>query len=153
MGWSYHYDVDNRLVEATRDDGRQVRDVYDALGRRLAETCGGTTRWFGWDGDILVDEQGHHGEHRLVVFGADEVSPVLELQKGQGSRLVAHDAVSLPWLYLDQNGNVAELEVSAWGEVVHASGAPGPIRFAGQQADPLTGLHYNRNRSARPSTR
>ncbi|AKT37022.1 PAAR-like domain-containing protein [Chondromyces crocatus] len=148
--WRYGYDDDDRLVEAVRGDGVRVQYLYDAFGRRLAETVGGATTWFGWDGNAPVEEQTSTGGKVLRVFHDDGHTPLVEGSEGQGLRLVAADAAGTPYLYLGNEGETAELDLSTWGEVARTQGDVGALRFAGQRADATTGLHYNRNRYYAP---
>src|SRR5262245_17121521 len=64
--------------------------------------------------------------------------------------MVATDAASTPWLYVDKDGGLSEIDLTTWGETAYTSGEPGALRFAGQRADALTGLFYNRNRYYAP---
>jgi RHS repeat-associated protein len=69
--------------------------------------------------------------------------------------MIASDAAGTPWLYAGKGTtsdglDIAELDLSTWGEVVRSDGKPGTLRFAGQRADERTGLHYNRHRYYAP---
>jgi RHS repeat-associated protein len=64
--------------------------------------------------------------------------------------MVAHDNASTPWLYVDSEGHESAIELGSWGDVLVSEGKPGSLRYAGQRADALTGLHYNRNRYYAP---
>jgi len=148
--WTYRYDDDSRLIEAVREDGRTVRYSYDALGRRISETCDGASTWFGWEGDAVVEERSTLGKTTYRVFGADGHTPLLEGEPQRPWKLIAHDAASTPWLYIDAEGSRCGIELTTWGLVAAKDGEPGNLRFAGQRADELTGLHYNRNRYYAP---
>ncbi|WP_437878907.1 PAAR-like domain-containing protein [Sorangium sp. So ce513] len=151
--WRYAFDECDRLTEAVRGDGLRVQYLYDAFGRRVAEIVGQGSTWFGWDGDSIVEERTSSGRTTRRVFDAPGHVPLLESQDGASFRLVATDAAGTPWLYLDAAGQVAEIDLTTWGEVAHARGEPGALRFAGQRADELTGLHYNRYRYYAPDLR
>ena len=150
--WRYVYDDDDRLTEVVRGDGRTVKYLYDALGRRLAETCEGVTTWFGWEGDSTVEEVVTTGQRTRRVFGPDGFTPIVE-DGDEGSRMIACDGTGTPWLLLDQAGQAASLELTTWGELAHADGKATTLRYAGQRADVLTGLSYNRNRYVAPDLR
>ncbi|WP_437617892.1 hypothetical protein [Sorangium sp. So ce1151] len=67
--WTYVYDGESRLIEARRHEGFVVRFVYDAFGRRLALLrSDGTSTWFGWDGDSVVEERPSAGHAVRRVF-------------------------------------------------------------------------------------
>jgi RHS repeat-associated protein len=148
--WRYVYDDEDQLTEAVRGDGLRIQYLYDAFGRRMAETIQGATTWFGWDGNSPVEEQTTTGQRVLRVFAEDGYTPLLEGRDGEGFKLIATDGAATPFLYLGKEGETAEVELSAWGEVVRANGDVGALRFAGQRADAATGLHYNRNRYYAP---
>lgn len=149
VSWRYTYDDDHRLTKAERGDGLEVEYLYDALGRRIAETSGGSTTYFGWDGNSVVEESLPGGHHRRRVFDQDGYTPIAEARDDRW-HIVAHDAASTPFAYVAADDEVAELELDPWGEVAHREGDVGSLRFAGQRADSLTGLHYNRNRYYAP---
>ncbi|WP_437805770.1 PAAR-like domain-containing protein [Sorangium sp. So ce1078] len=149
--WTYAYDGENRLIEARRHDGFVVRFVYDAFGRRLALLrSDGTSTWFGWDGDSVVEERPSAGHAVRRVFREDGYTPIAELEGEAGWRLVATDAASTPWLYLSADGAVASLDLDPMGKEVRVEGRVGLLRFAGQRADVETGLRYNRHRYYSP---
>ncbi|MCA9619243.1 MAG: DUF4150 domain-containing protein, partial [Myxococcales bacterium] len=144
--FTYRYDADNRLREATRGDGVSFRYVYDALGRRLAALSStGTSTFFGWDGNALVEEDVTDGEAVRRIYDDFNVTPIAERRGGRW-HLVATDAASTPWAYVDDQGAAADVDLGSWGKVARSSGDAGSLRFAGQRYDATTGLHYNRHR-------
>ncbi|WP_438002997.1 RHS repeat-associated core domain-containing protein [Sorangium sp. So ce321] len=149
--WTYVYDGESRLSEARRHDGFMIRFVYDAFGRRLALLrSDGTSTWFGWDGDSVVEERPGAGHAVRRVFREDGYTPIAEHEGEAGWRLVATDAASTPWLYLSADGAVASLDLDPLGNEVRVEGRVGLLRFAGQRADVETGLRYNRHRYYSP---
>ncbi len=148
--WRYVYDEEDQLLEAIRGDGLRIQYLYDPFGRRMAETISGTTTWFGWDGNALVDEQTTTGSRVMRVFAEDGYTPLMEARDEKGFNLVATDATGTPFLYVGKDGETSDLELSTWGEVARSNGEIGTLRFAGQRADAATGLHYNRNRYYAP---
>ncbi|MGK3966285.1 RHS repeat-associated core domain-containing protein [Sorangium sp. So ce118] len=86
------------------------------------------------------------------VFDDDGFTPLLEARDGKDWRMVVTDAASTPWLYLHRDGRASEIDLGAFGRVARATGDPGALRFAGQRADAVTGLHYNRHRFYDPTT-
>jgi RHS repeat-associated protein len=149
--WEYRYDDRDRLLSATRADGPAVRYLYDALGRCIASSRGeGDSTWFGWDGDTIVEEQRTDGQRTQRVYADDGFTPLLDAKNGKDWRLVATDGAGTPWAYLHEDLSLSEIDFSTWGKVTRSEGDPGPLRFAGQRADELTGLHYNRHRFYSP---
>ena len=150
QSWQYGYDDNDRLVSAVRGDGARIEYAYDAMGRRIAEMRGGIVTRFGWDGDSAVEEQPSDGVHVRRIFADDGYTPLLESVRGEPFRMVATDAAGTPWAYVDPSGGVAEIDLTTTGKVAFESGAPGSLRFAGQRADALTGLSYQRFRYYAP---
>jgi RHS repeat-associated protein len=149
--WSFAYDGENRLVEAQSADGYRLRYTYDAFGRRLAIVRNdGSSTFFGWSGDAMVEEVDSAGRAARRVFWDDGYTPLLDFASDAGWRLVATDCASTPWLYLGADGSIDALDLGPTGREVMAEGRPGLLRFAGQRADRETGLYYNRHRYYSP---
>jgi RHS repeat-associated protein len=148
--WRYEYDWCNRLVAATRGDGREVTYLYDALGRRIAETCEGRTTWFAWDGRQEVEEQTTDGGIVRRIFAADGFTPIAESDAGRPFDLIATDGAATPWMQIAPDGDTSELDLTAFGAVAFKRGNPTLLRFAGQRFDPLTGLVHQHHRYYAP---
>ncbi|WP_044251871.1 PAAR-like domain-containing protein [Chondromyces apiculatus] len=149
--WQYRYDENNQLITATRGDGLGLRCLYDPLGRRVAASFSdGTSLWFGWDGDSVVEELLTTGGSTRRVFGDDGYTPLLETGPDGAWRMVITDGASVPWAYVAPDLSCSIIDLSTWGEVAATAGQPGRLRFAGQRADEVTGLHYNRHRYYAP---
>ncbi|WP_437870141.1 PAAR-like domain-containing protein [Sorangium sp. So ce363] len=151
QSWQYRYDENNQLIRAVRGDGLEIRYLYDPFGRRLAVGFNdGTSVWFGWDGNSIVEELPSSGAPVRRVFADDGFTPLLESGPDGAWQLVLTDAAAAPWLYAAPDLQCSTIEMSTWGEVASRTGQPGQLRFAGQRADELTGLHYNRHRYYAP---
>jgi RHS repeat-associated protein len=150
-GVEYHYDEQNRLTAAQRNDGLVVKHLYDAFGRRVVMSFGGESVWFGWDGDSAVEEVFGEGRSVRRVFADDGFTPMLEARAAGDFRAVVTDAAGTPWLFLAPDGVIDEIDLGARGEVARKTGDPGTLRFAGQRYDAPTGLFYNRHRYYDPS--
>jgi RHS repeat-associated protein len=148
--WRYTYDENDRLVEAVRGDGLRVSYLYDAVGRRVAETCQGVTTFFGYDGGSLVEEQSTGGAAVRRVFADDGFTPLAETTDRGPFRLLVTDAAATPWIELGDDGATAELDLTTWGKVAFEDNAPTLLRFAGQRFDRRTGLSYHRARYYAP---
>lgn len=130
-----------------------MRYAYDPFGRRLAALrSDGTSTFFGWDGDAVVEEVHSDGTSTRYVFADDGYTPLL-VNAGEregGWRIVATDAVAPPWLYLHADGEVDAIDLDPWGNDARVEGRVPPLRFAGQRADAETGLRYHRHRYYSP---
>ncbi|MCA9620232.1 MAG: RHS repeat protein, partial [Myxococcales bacterium] len=149
--WEYSYDGQSQLVAATRGDGYWVKHIYDAFGRRLATNrSDGTSTFYGWDRDTIVEETHSDGRRERRVYGIDGMTAYASARDEGPWRLIASDQAGTPWLYLDPEDGIEELDLTAWGRVAHREGKPGSLRFAGQIQDDDTGLYYNRYRYYSP---
>jgi RHS repeat-associated protein len=54
--WSYSWDSLGQLVSVLRPDGREVRFIYDPLGRRVKKVFGTKTTHWVWDADVPLHE-------------------------------------------------------------------------------------------------
>lgn len=157
--WSYTYDGANRLSRVQTPAGETVAFTYDALGRRVSKSGGGSTTRFLWDGDLLLGETSGDGEHREYVFDPGSFAPAAVLG-GAGDLLLETDQIGTPRTAYSRAGAVAwEADISAWGtaSATRTSGADGScevcLRFPGQYEDAETGLYYNRFRYYDPELR
>ncbi|MBM4357516.1 MAG: hypothetical protein FJ096_05325, partial [Deltaproteobacteria bacterium] len=148
--WTHRYDAYDRLVESRRADGVRVENVFDPFGRRIAQRVGSDTVWFGWDVDAAVEEIDPRGRATRRVFQADGFLPLLERDGREPWQLVATDATGTPWLFFDERGVTGELDLTTSGATARSTGRVGRLRFAGQRADDLTGLAYQRFRFYAP---
>ncbi|MGK4007803.1 RHS repeat-associated core domain-containing protein [Sorangium sp. So ce1036] len=80
------------------------------------------------------------------MFADDAFTPLCEAEEGGAFRDVVTDAASTPWLMVDPSGALASLDVGALGAPGRAEGRFTALRFAGQRADEVTGLCYQRAR-------
>ncbi|AUX45321.1 hypothetical protein SOCE26_068030 [Sorangium cellulosum] len=151
QSWTFVYDNDDRLVEATRGDGYRQRFLYDPFDRRIAVIgSDGRSTWFGWDASALVEERSSDGSVVRRVFESDEHTPLLESAGPGRWRLVATDATGAPWFLVGRDADHGGIELSTWGNVSWQRGEVTALRFAGQRFDPETGLVYNRHRYYAP---
>ncbi|APR79160.1 Hypothetical protein A7982_04507 [Minicystis rosea] len=149
--FTYAYQHNNQLAEVVRGDGARVRYLYDALGRRICEVTDAGSTWFGWDGESAVEEIHTGGRRVQRVFDDTGYTPLLEAQDDAGFRLVATDAAGTPYLFVGADGEaIGEQDLTTWGALARRDGVASSLRFAGQRADAMTGLHYNRYRYYAP---
>lgn len=164
LSWRFEYDGAGRLVAAKRD-GLEVRFGYDPLGRRVfKEVAAGdsTTRTdYFWDGDVLLGEstasQAQDAPPRAIenVYLPGSFEPILRLEAGADA-VVECNAVGMPLLAVGRDGKVLwQAQHHPFGHVSVVKGQPSLVahRFAGQTADPETGLVYNRFRFYDPQLR
>lgn len=96
----------------------------------------GTSVWFGWDGNSLVEELPSSGAPVRRVFADDGFTPLLERGLDDAWQLVLTDAVAAPWLYAAPDLRCSTIEMSTWGEVASRTGQPERLRCAGKRPRP-----------------
>ena len=168
--WSYLWDENNRLVQATLPGGAIVGYTYDEMGRMLTRTASGATTVFEWDGFDCVRESGpaagtapydvaHYdttatygtsGETQYCVVGGK----LYELVRDGIPYAVVSDAMGHVRLVLDPAGaTVSRFDYDAWGNVLPSSfdNLPSgmPYRYVGAPGvrwDADLGMYYMRHR-------
>ncbi|NJP98432.1 RHS repeat protein [Nonomuraea sp. FMUSA5-5] len=160
--WRYTWDADDRLTEVRTPDGQIWHYRYDALGRRIAkERADGTGRVdFVWDGRLLA-EQTTTGRTTTWDFEPGTHRPLTQTERlpqehiDQAFYAIATDLLGTPTELITADGDVAwRTRHTLWGSDLGtlSTGADCPLRFAGQYADPESGLHYNVFRHYDPAT-
>ncbi len=164
-GWTYGWDAENRLVQASNGQYR-VSFTYDHIGRRVGKTVSTNAdgTWipssescFVYDGWNLVQEvRSQNSEVRTnrYLWGLD-LSGTLQGAGGIGGLLgiLTSDSCLLTSVcdangnvtgWVDTNGTVAATyEYGPFGEVLSATGpaaTDNPFRFSTRYTDPETGL-------------
>jgi len=150
---TYSWSCADELMSVRLEDGRELRFSYDALGRRWTEQSDNIEREWHWDGWQLAEFRENGKSPVRYVFDPETFEPVLRLE-GANSYAYLTDHIGTPYELIDRHGRVAwSARLSAWGEPTElASEASERLRFAGQFADPETGLHYNGFRYYDPRT-
>jgi len=161
----YSYDFRNRLTEVDQVVGG-VKTVlatytYDALDRRIGVSEGGATTWTLYDGTSTNPLMEFNGSGTLTVRYLDGpsvagVDAVLSRDTSSGG---------VAWYLTDRLGSVNDLvnnsgtvidhiAYSAFGQVLSESNAMVGDRFkyAGMQADAVTGLDFDQARWYDPSS-
>ena len=141
-----------------RPDGKVVRYVYDALGRRVRKDFDGKLTEYVWDGDELVHERttnadGSHVPLVTWLFEPGTFTPAAKLEGGKRYGVVS-DHLGSPTILTTEAGRIAwRAQLDIWG--VASIGDPEarpqdattcPWRWPGQYEDEETGLYYNRFR-------
>ena len=171
----YRWHANGMLSGVRTPDGKTVTFGYDALGRRVSKTVGGSVHRFGWDGNVVLhewdieeadrprivtDETGREEydstekTDNLVtwVYDGTSFTPVAKVTDGERYTIV-HDYLGTPTQAYDSNGNLMwEMLLDVYGEVMECRGDRSlvPFRYQGQYEDVETGLYYNRFRYYSP---
>ena len=167
--WTFTWDADDKLTEATTPDGARWRYRYDAFGRRISKQHLSPDSkvieelTFTWDGTRLAEQT------RLVEGGRRE-AVTWDLEPGTGRvaaqtrsswaehapqeeidrefRAIVTDRAGTPTELVTSDGRITwQTRANLWGATDTFAAAAGeepfPLRFPGQYHDEETGLDYN----------
>ncbi|MFH1021007.1 MAG: DUF6531 domain-containing protein, partial [Pseudomonadota bacterium] len=153
QGWSYEYDLENRLVMASKvgeHGSRNISFKYDPFGRRIEKRV----------------EDAEHGESgaRITTYVYDNEDIVLEISGNAASRYVHGPGIDEPlameqrrgtfFFHADGLGSIVNLtdrrgrvvqsyEYSSFGRMKeHGGEVKQPYGFTGREWDRETGLYY-----------
>lgn len=145
--WTYTWDYENRLTQASKSAGVSVVYAYDALGRRvqLTSTAGGTTK-FVYDGaDVIRDLDGNNATTADYLNGLDIDEKIRQTVSGTGSYFLT-DHLGTNRALADAGGNLT----SSLGYDTYGNVSSGPVgaryTYTGREIDSDTGLMYYRAR-------
>jgi RHS repeat-associated protein len=173
--WTYAWDADDRLVEATTPEGTW-RYTYDPIGRRATKRRVGQNgsvtdaTWFSWDGARLAEQVTTTPDGRAHAISwewepdshraAAQIRRSWALNAPQAQidtafYAIVTDLVGTPAELITPDGRVAwHHTTSLWGTPMSAPRGETdcPLRFPGQYHDAETGLNYNYFRYYDPAT-
>jgi RHS repeat-associated protein len=145
--WTYTWDYENRLKQASKSGGVTVTYAYDALGRRIQRTssAGGTTK-FVYDGaDVVRDLDGSGATIADYLNGPGIDNKLRQTASGSVSYF-ATDHLGTTRALTDASGNVTStLNYDSFGNVTSGS-ASTRYTYTGRELDADTGLMYYRAR-------
>ncbi|MBI0297510.1 RHS repeat protein, partial [Streptomyces sp. PRKS01-29] len=162
--WTYTWNAEDRLTDATTPDSERWHYTYDPLGRRTAKQRlakdGPIVESvdFTWDGTRLAEQTTAEGTTLTWDYAPDTHRPVTQTEHGDSEtrfHAIVTDLVGTPTELVTADGELArQHRTTLWGTPLPApSGSVDcPLRFPGQYADPETGLHYNYFRHYDPET-
>ena len=147
--WTFAWDFEDRLKNASLAGGVSVNYSYDALGRRI-ERSAGTTARFVFDGpDIVRDLDNTNATVADYLNGPGVDNKLRQTASGTASYFLT-DHLGTTNSLADSSGNVgSSLAYDSYGNVTGGSAAT-RYSFTGREADPDTGMLYFRARSYDP---
>ncbi|MGH9908886.1 MAG: RHS repeat-associated core domain-containing protein, partial [Pyrinomonadaceae bacterium] len=149
--WTYGWDYENRLKQASKSGGVIVTYSYDALGRRVqrASSASGTTK-FAYDGaDVLRDLDGSGATITDYLNGPGIDNKLRETAAGTVSYF-ATDHLGTTRALIDASGGITStLTHDSYGHVTSGS-APSRYTYTSRESDSDTGLMHYRARSYDP---
>lgn len=164
--WTFVWDADDRLVQATTPEGTW-RYTYDPIGRRTSkqrvDQSGAVVDavWFSWDGSRLAEQVTTTPDGRVTAtswdWEPDGYRPATQVRRSWAKDApqaqidtafyaIVSDLVGTPTELVAPNGRIAWRNVTTlWGTSIAAPSAETdcPLRFPGQYHDEETGLNYN----------
>lgn len=145
--WTYTWDYENRLMQASKASGATVTYNYDALGRRVqgSSTVTGTTK-FVYDGaDVLRDLNGI-GNTIVDYLNGPGIDNKLRQISGGAALYFIQDHLGTTRALADASGNVASsLDYDSYGNISSGS-ASTRYTYTGREIDSDVGLIYYRAR-------
>jgi RHS repeat-associated protein len=145
--WTYSWEYENRLKQASKSGGVVVSYAYDALGRRIQRTSstGGTTK-FVYDGaDVMRDLDGTGATVADYLNGSGIDNKLRQTASGVVSYFLT-DHLGTTRALTDASGSLTStLNYDSFGNVTSGA-APSRYTYTGREADSDTGLMYYRSR-------
>jgi len=152
QGWTYFYNVYDRLKSATSNNTTLTLD-YDPTGRLAATTHNGDVTQYLYDGDAMVAEYDANGALKVRYIHGVGVDDPLAAYIGVGTG-------NKRWLHADERGSIVAQTTSSGGvTVTHTydpygrpgNSSPAAFRYTGQILIPGTSLYYYKARVYNPS--
>ncbi|MFE2185967.1 putative T7SS-secreted protein [Streptomyces sp. NPDC059455] len=153
--WTYTWNAEDRLTDATTPDGDHWHYMYDPLDRRISKQRlaeDGTVAEavdFTWDGTRLAEQVTPEGVATTWDYAPGTHRPIAQTERFESKarfHAIITDLVGTPTELVAPDGTLAwQHRTTLWGTPLPAppGSADCPLRFPGQYADPETGLHYN----------
>ncbi len=145
--WTYTWDYENRLKQATKTGGVSVTYLYDALGRRIQRTSSGSgTTKFVYDGaDVVRDLDGSGATIADYLNGPGIDNKLRQTISGTASYFLV-DHLGTTRSLADSGGTItSNLNYDSFGNVTSGS-ASTRYTYTGRELDSETGLMYYRAR-------
>jgi len=140
--WSYTWDYENRLKQASLSGGVTVTYSYDALGRRIQRSSPSSTTRFVYDGaDVMRDLDGTGATIADYLNGPGIDNKLRQTVSGASSYLFA-DHLGTTRGLTDTNGSVSSsLAYDSFGNLTSGSTAS-RYTYTSREIDTDTGLMY-----------
>jgi RHS repeat-associated protein len=145
--WTYTWDYENRLKQATLSGGVAVNYSYDALGRRVqrASSTSGTTT-FVYDGSDVVRDLDGNGNPIADYLNGPGIDNKLRQTTGGTASYFVTDHLGTTRALTDSSGNItSSSSYDSFGSATSGS-ALTRYTYTGREIDFDTGLIYHRTR-------
>jgi RHS repeat-associated protein len=145
--WTYSWDYENRLKQASKPGEVAVTYSYDALGRRVqrTSTTSGTTK-FVYDGSDVMRDLDGSGSTIADYFNAPGIDKKLRQTVFGTATYFLTDHLGTTHALADANGSItSNLAYDSFGNVISGS-ASTRYRYTGREVDSDINLTYYRAR-------
>ena len=145
--WTYSWDYENRLKQASKSGGVTVSYAYDALGGRVQRTTSaGVTTKFIYDGVDAVRDLDGNGNTVADYLNGPGIDNKLRETSGSSASYFLTDHLGATRALTDASGNIiSSLAYDSFGNVTSGSAAT-RYAYTGREIDLDTGLMYYRAR-------
>jgi RHS repeat-associated protein len=145
--WTYSWDYENQLKQASKSGGAAVIYAYDALGRRVQRTssASGTTKFI-YDGADVLRDLDDSGSVLANYLNGPGVDNRLRQTAGTMAAYFAVNHLGTTSALTDASGDItATLDYDSFGKVTSGA-ATTRYTYSGREIDPETALMYYRAR-------
>ena len=145
--WTYTWDYENRLKQASKSGGVTVAYSYDALGRRVQRTSStGAITKFVYDGADVVRDLDGSGNTIADYVNGPGIDNKLRQSIGGTALYFLQDHLGTTRAFADASGNLtSSLDYDSFGTVSSGSGST-RYNYTGRELDSEIGLIYYRVR-------
>ncbi len=156
----YTYDVENRLTSA-QNVSHNSTYAYDGLGRRISKTVDGSTTYFVYDGDQIIEERNSAGTLLASYLYGEGIDEIITMKRGPTTYWYLQDGLGSTTDIIDETGRIVyeRYQYDPYGNVTikNGSGATIPTSaignrymFTGREFDEESGQYHYRERTYSP---
>ena len=148
---AFTFDEENRLTTATKT-GMTAGYGYDAFNRRVSKTVNGTTEYFVYDDEDIIEDRTNTGSLTADYVHGSRIDEVLTMSRGGNTYYYHHDGLGSVTEITNSAGTVIEnYSYDVYGQPsVVTSSISNRYRFTGREFDEETGLSHYRARAYSP---
>ncbi|HOW35740.1 MAG TPA: RHS repeat-associated core domain-containing protein [Candidatus Omnitrophota bacterium] len=147
---TYTYDTENHLSSVS-GLGSGVYS-YDGLGRRISKTVGGSTTYFVYDGDQIIEERDSNGTLLASYTYGEGIDEVLTMNRGGQDYFYFYNGLGSVTNIANSRAQVVEsYQYDVYGNPSTLSTIGNRYYFTGRELDEESGLYHYRARAYSPS--
>lgn len=132
--------------------GTTASYTYDAFNRRVSKTVNGTTIYYVYNGDDIIEERSSAGALNADWVHGDEIDEPLTMTRGGTTYYYTRDALGSVRELTNSAGTVQETYTyNGYGQPSAAPTINNPFMFTGREYDAESGNYYYRRRYYDPT--